>query len=128
MPDDLGLGWAIGKNKADFVGRRSLVRPDMMRPDRKQLVGLLTQGRDIVLDEGAQVTSEAAPAKGAAALGHVTSSYHNPALGKSIALALVKGGRGLTGRRLHVPMPNGAVEVEVVSPVFYDPKGERLNG
>lgn len=128
VPDDLGLGWAIGKNKTDFVGRRSLTRADMTRPDRKQLVGLLTQGRDVLLDDGAQVTSEAAPAKGTAALGHVTSSYHSPALGKPIALALVKGGRGLVGQRLFVPMPTGAVEVEVVSPVFYDPKGENLNG
>jgi sarcosine oxidase, subunit alpha len=87
----------------------------------------LTQG-NVLLDEGAQVTSEAAPAKGTAALGHVTSSYHSPASGRPIALALVKGGRGLMGRRMFVPMPKGPVEVEVVSPVFYDPKGEKLNG
>jgi sarcosine oxidase, subunit alpha len=128
VPDDLGLTWAIGKSKTDFVGRRSLTRADMTRADRKQLVGLLTQGRDVLLDEGAQVTSEAVPAKGTTALGHVTSSYHSPALGRPIALALVKGGRGLMGRRLFVPMPKGPVEVEVVSPVFYDPKGEKLNG
>src|SRR5207302_522773 len=38
-PDDVGLGWAIGKAKADFVGKRSLQRPAMTSPDRKQLVG-----------------------------------------------------------------------------------------
>ena len=26
-PDDVGLGWAIGKSKPDFVGKRSLARP-----------------------------------------------------------------------------------------------------
>ena len=31
-PDDVGLGWAIGKTKKDFVGNRSLARPDMLRP------------------------------------------------------------------------------------------------
>ncbi len=41
-PDDLGLGWAIGKGKADFVGKRSLARPDFRKPDRRQLVGLAT--------------------------------------------------------------------------------------
>ena len=41
-PDDAGLAWAIGKTKPDFVGKRSLTRPDMLTPDRKQLVGLLT--------------------------------------------------------------------------------------
>ena len=29
-PDDAGLAWAIGKAKPDFVGKRSLARPDMV--------------------------------------------------------------------------------------------------
>src|SRR5204863_530722 len=41
-PDDAGLGWAIGKNKPDFVGKRSLERAAMTSPQRRQLVGLLT--------------------------------------------------------------------------------------
>jgi sarcosine oxidase subunit alpha len=39
-PDDAGLTWAIGKNKPDFVGKRSLQRASMKAADRKQLVGL----------------------------------------------------------------------------------------
>ena len=31
-PDDAGLGWAIGKAKPDFVGKRSLARPTCRRP------------------------------------------------------------------------------------------------
>ena len=37
-PDDAGLGWAIGKAKPDFVGKRSLARPDMLR-SRPQAAG-----------------------------------------------------------------------------------------
>ena len=44
-PDDAGLAWAIGKQKPDFVGKRSLARPDMVAKGRKQLVGLLTDDR-----------------------------------------------------------------------------------
>ena len=40
-PYDAGLAWAIGRNKADFVGKRSLARPAMHAADRKQLVGSL---------------------------------------------------------------------------------------
>ena len=29
-PDDVGLDWAIGKTKTDFVGKRSLTRPDLV--------------------------------------------------------------------------------------------------
>jgi sarcosine oxidase, subunit alpha len=126
-PDDLGLNWAVGKAKPDFVGKRSLVRPDIVAKDRKQLVGLLTRDPERVLEEGAQITLSPTPAQGAPTLGHVTSAYRSEALGRSIALALVSGGRARMGERLHVPMPGGSIEVEVVGPVFLDPAGERLD-
>jgi sarcosine oxidase subunit alpha len=127
-PDDLGLGRMIGRSKADFVGKRSLSRPDMLRTDRKQLVGLLTEDPHAVLEEGAQVTAQATPVRGKAALGHVTSSYASPTLDRSIALALVAGGRARMGETLYVPMPTGAQAVTVVAPVFHDPDGSRLHG
>ncbi|MFN3745379.1 MAG: sarcosine oxidase subunit alpha family protein [Hyphomicrobiaceae bacterium] len=127
-PDDVGLGWAIGRSKRDFVGLRSLSRPDMVRGGRKQLVGLLTADPKVVLEEGAQVTEEARPPAGTPALGHVSSAYWSAALGRSIALALVADGRARIGTKLNVPMPGGDVAVEVVAPVFLDPKGERLHG
>ena len=125
-PDDVGLTWAIGKAKPDFVGKRSLSRPDMVSKGRKQLVGLRTLEPTTVLEEGAQITLQAHPALGTPALGHVTSSYWSATLGRPIAMALVADGRSRIGERLHVPMPNGSVAVEVTAPVFYDPKGERL--
>ncbi|OYU50069.1 MAG: sarcosine oxidase subunit alpha [Rhizobiales bacterium PAR1] len=127
-PDDVGLGWAIGKAKTDFIGKRGLMRPDLMAAGRKQLVGLQTLDPKVVPEEGAQITAEANPAPGTAALGHVTSSYWSETCGRSIALAVIANGRARVGEVLHIPMPGGAIAVTVVAPVFYDPKGERLNG
>ncbi len=123
-PDDVGLAWAIGKAKPDFVGKRSLTRPAMVEPDRKQLVGLLTRDPKIILEEGAQLVAPTGPNT---SIGHVTSSYHSAVLGKSIALAMVRGGRERMGQTLHVPMPGGSIPVEVVQPVFVDPEGKRVN-
>jgi sarcosine oxidase subunit alpha len=127
-PDDAGLTWAIGRNKPDFVGKRSLQRPAMQSPDRRQLVGLLTADSQRVLEEGAQVLGAAHAEVPVRPLGHVTSSYHSAALGRSIALALVAGGRARMGETLYVPLEDGAaIPVQVASAVFYDPKGARLN-
>jgi sarcosine oxidase subunit alpha len=127
-PDDAGLSWAIGRNKPDFIGKRSLVRPAMQSADRRQLVGLLTADPERVLEEGSQVLAQAEVAVPVRPLGHVTSSYHSAALGRSIAMALVAGGRGRMGETLYVPLEGGGVApVQVASPVFYDPKGARLN-
>ncbi len=60
-------------------------------------------------------------------LGHVTSSYYSPNLNKSIALAVVKNGKKLKGKKLFVPMPNKTIEVTVSDIVFFDKKGDRLN-
>jgi sarcosine oxidase, subunit alpha len=127
-PDDAGLAWAIGKNKADFVGKRSLERASMKAANRKQLVGLRTKDPRLVLDEGAQVAAKAGQTPPMELIGHVTSSYASSVLGYSIALGLVAGGRARLGHTLYVPMPSGDIEVEVTSPVFYDSGGVRING
>ncbi len=127
-PDDVGLTWAIGKAKPDFVGKRSLARPAMSDPGRKQLVGLLTQNPGTVLEEGAQIVIQPGQAPPMKLIGHVTSSYHSAVLGRSIALAMVSGGRARMGQTLYSPNPGGDIPVQVVSPVFYDPEGERVNG
>jgi sarcosine oxidase subunit alpha len=126
-PDDAGLSWAIGKAKPDFVGKRSLERPSMKSADRKQLVGLRTKDPGVVLEEGAQVAATPHQKPPMQLIGHVTSSYASSVLGHSIALAVIAGGRARMGQTLYVPMPEGDLEVEVTSPVFYDPTGARIN-
>jgi sarcosine oxidase, subunit alpha len=127
-PDDAGLTWAIGKNKADFVGKRSLERASMKSANRKQLVGLRTKDPRLVLEEGAQVAAKGGQSPPMELIGHVTSSYASSVLGHSIALGLIAGGRARLGQTLYVPMPSGDIEIEVTSPVFYDSGGARING
>ena len=126
-PDDAALGWAVGKKKPDFVGRRSLARPDIVVAGRKQLVGLLTDNPAEVLEEGAQIVADPDQPLPMTMLGHVTSSYWSEALGRSIALALVAGGRERMGSALYVPMPGRTLRVTVSGMQFYDPEGARLH-
>ena len=96
-----------------------------MREDRKQLVGLLTENPKEVLEEGAQIVSELNqnPIK---MLGHVTSSYFSPNLKKSIALAVVKSGKTMMGKKLFIPMEDKIINVTIVDPVFLDKENKKL--
>ena len=123
-PDDLGLARMISKRKPDFVGKRSLLRPDLVARGRKQLVGLLTENSTEVLDEGAQIVSALSSSR---AVGHVTSSYWSANVGSSIALGLVADGRARHGELLDVTTPTGFTKARVTPPVFLDPKGVRVN-
>ena len=60
-------------------------------------------------------------------LGHVTSSYFSPNLNKSIALAVVKSGKNMTGKKLIVPMENKNINVTVSDFIFLDKENKRLN-
>jgi sarcosine oxidase subunit alpha len=128
-PDDVGYAGMIAKAKPDFVGKRSLVRPDMLVPDRRQFVGLLPVDPRQVLVEGAQIVetpSQPIPMK---MIGHVTSSYASAVLGRSIALAVVAGGRARIGETVWISTDAGGFTRAVIaSPVFFDAKGERLDG
>ncbi len=124
--DDLGLGWALSKTKADFLGKRSLSRPDTVRQDRKQLVGLITEDPDRVIPEGAQLVNNPHAAKPVPMTGHVSSSYYSACCGHSIALALVKGGHHRMGETVYAPLADGKViKATITEPVFYDKEGKK---
>ncbi len=127
-PRDLGMDWIISKKK-DFIGKRSLYRSDMEDPNRKQMVGILTEDPQEVLPEGAQLVERLKDQPPMEMVGHVSSSYWSPNCGHSIALALVKGGLGKQGQTIFAPLEGGkTVKCTIASPVFFDPEGERLRG
>jgi sarcosine oxidase subunit alpha len=104
-PADLRMNWIV-KKTGDFIGRRSLSISDLVREDRKQLVGLLTQDPGLVLEEGAHVIADREEGmRPVPMLGHVTSSYFSPNLKRSIAMAVVKGGAKRMGEQLFVTRP-----------------------
>ncbi len=127
-PQDLNLGWAVSKKKADFIGKRAQERPDLVRPDRKQLVGLETLDPQVVLPDGAHaVEGLRAPGK-PRTIGHVTSTYYSPTLKRSIAMALIEGGSRRMGETLDFHVDDDTiVKAKVVDPVFYDKEGAKQN-
>ncbi len=125
--DDLGMGKMVAMSKPDFIGKRSLILPDLRREGRKQLVGLMPDDPAQAPDEGAQIVAEVSPMQGTPALGHVTSSYMSPTLGRSFAMALVVDGRARMGQTLYATGMEGALPVKIVEPAFYDKEGQRLD-
>ena len=122
-PDDMGLAGLVRQGKRwGFLGDRSLSLPEHQRPDRPQLVGLEPLKPSTVLPEGAQLVTEPRPKPPAKMHGHVTSSYMSAALGRSFALAMVKGGRKRMGETLYSPQADGSVvPAKVVPSVFLEP-------
>jgi sarcosine oxidase subunit alpha len=127
-PQDLGMDWIVSKAKPDFIGRRSMLRSDTKRPDRKHLVGLLTEDPTVVLPDGAQIVEHLKDKPPMAMLGHVTSTYWSPNVGRSIAMGVVKNGRNRMGQTLYACWEDKRVRMTVTEPKFFDPEGARING
>ena len=127
-PGDLCMDWIVSKKKPDFIGKRALARPDIVKSDRKRLVGLLTEDPNEVIPEGAQIVERVLPEPPMEMIGHVTSSYYSPNCGRSIAMALVKGGPERMGETLSIPLSGKTIKAVVTEPRFFDLEGERADG
>jgi len=122
-PADVGWGEVAAKKKADFIGKRSLARPDNQRADRLQLVGLSADDARLLVP-GAHLRL---PGTAEGSDGWITSAGHSPALGRKVALAMLRGGRARLGETLFAHDLGRSGEVTVVSPAFLDPEGKRLH-
>jgi len=128
IPQDLGLDWAISKKKDDYLGKRAQARSHMTDPARWKLVGLETLD-GCVLPDGAYAIAGGTNANGQRnTQGRVTSTYRSPTLGRGIAMGLVLDGPDRMGEVLEFKDVDGTtVAARIVSPVFYDPEGEKQN-
>jgi sarcosine oxidase subunit alpha len=121
IPDDAGWGKVAANKRADFIGKRSLLLPEHVRPDRPQLIGLTADtdipvGSHLRLSDSAEVTD-----------GWVTSTGRATWSGEPIALALLRGGRQHIGKEVTVHDFGAISRARVVKPPFYDAAGERMH-
>jgi sarcosine oxidase subunit alpha len=125
LPGDVGFARAIGRKAANFVGRRSLLRPAATDPNRFQLVALAPVDGRTQLPVGAQIAGSAPPTL---TEGHVTSSHWSPTLNAPVALGMLARGSARLGERVRAHYLGTTIEALVVQAPFIDPKGDRLRG
>jgi sarcosine oxidase subunit alpha len=125
---DLGLGKMLSKKK-DFVGRALSQRPALLDPERETLVGLRPFAGKASFQAGAHLIPAGADVTAANDVGHITSAAYSATLGHWIGLALLANGAVRLGQifRAVNPLQNVETDVEIVSPVFYDPEGKALH-
>ncbi|MGE3150739.1 MAG: glycine cleavage T C-terminal barrel domain-containing protein, partial [Pseudorhodoplanes sp.] len=124
---DLGVGKMMSTKK-DFIGKVMAGRPALNAPDRQVLVGFKPVETDRQLRAGTHLLTKGAEVSLENDQGVMTSVAYSQTLGHWIALGLLARGRDRIGEivRAYDPVRNGDYEVEVCSPIFVDPKGEKL--
>jgi len=128
IPQDLGLGWAISKKKADYLGKRGQERSHLTDPDRWRLVGLETLDGSVIPDGAYAVDAGVNPNGQRNVQGRVTSTYYSPTLGRGIAMGLIRRGPERMGETVEFPkVGGGSVMARIVDPVFHDKDGEKQN-
>lgn len=123
----LGLGRMINKSK-DSIGNVMSDRDAFNDPNASVLVGLKQLGCDAPLVGGSYLLKLNDALTEQADQGHVTSVAYSPNLKCTIGLGFLKNGADRMGERMRAvnPLQGQDVEVEITSPVFIDPDGERL--
>ncbi|MBT9244056.1 sarcosine oxidase subunit alpha family protein [Gemmobacter fulvus] len=126
---NMGLGKMVSKKK-DSIGMVLSQREGMTDPKGYRLVGVKPADPAKGLTAGSHFLEPGAAAVAANDLGWLTSVVYSPHLGCSIALGYLKDGDARRGQCLRAAnlLAGSEVEVDIVSPHFFDPEGERLRG
>ena len=123
-PLDIGFGIVVDRKRRDFIGARSLARPNDRRADRRQLVGFEPLEQKTSVAAGAHfVTGNDGERRSE---GFVTSACDSPTLGRTIGIGLIEGGFGRKGEEVLVYDNGRDIPAHIVDPCFYDPSGERM--
>jgi sarcosine oxidase subunit alpha len=124
---DLGMGRMVSKKK-DCIGNILSERPDLNRRDGLALVGFRPVDRTQSLGAGAHFFASGMQRNTENDEGWMTSVAFSPSFGHSIGLGFIKRGSERFGEIVLAadPLRGNDVELEIVSPHFIDPAGERL--
>jgi sarcosine oxidase subunit alpha len=124
---NMGLGKMVSKKK-DSIGMVLSQREGLNDADGYRLVGVRPVDPKGKLTAGSHFLAIGAAPVAANDGGWLTSKVYSPHLGCDIALGYLKGSHGKIGQRMRVVnlLAKTETEVEIVSPHFFDPEGERL--
>ncbi len=126
---NMGLGKMVSKKK-DSIGMAMAQREGMNNPAGYRLVGVKPVDAANALTAGSHFLEIGAAPIVENDGGWLTSMVYSPHLGSHIALGYLRGGDQKIGRRMRAVnfLNKTDIEVEIVSPHFFDPEGERLRG
>lgn len=124
---DLGLERMMSTKK-DYIGRVLAGRPALIEPTRASIVGFKPADPARQLRAGSHFLALGAEQNTSNDQGFMTSVAFSPSLSHWIGLGFLRRGPERIGERILAvdPVRENTVEVEVCSPCFVDPQGERL--
>ncbi len=124
---NMGLGKMVAAKK-DAIGVPLSAREGMVAPNGYRLVGVRPVDPAHPLTAGSHFIATGAEPIAANDGGWLTSVVYSPHLGHAIALGYLRNGTERLGERLRAVNLLGGTgtEIEIVSPHFIDPEGERL--
>jgi len=126
---NMGLGKMVSKKK-DSIGMVLSQREGLSDPEGYRLVGVKPVDPKGKLVAGSHFLAIGAAPVAANDGGWLSSKVYSPHVGSDIALGYLKGGDTKIGTRMRAVNLVAGTEtsVEIVSPHFVDPEGERLRG
>ena len=126
---DLRLGKMVSKKK-DSIGSVLSEREGLIDPKRLVLVGVMPCNSEHKITSGSHIFAHNFTCIPDNDLGYITSMAYSPTLNSYIGLAMLKNGADRFGEKLRAVnlLQNEDIEIQITSPHFYDPKGERLRG
>lgn len=121
-PLELGLGWTVGFDKDDFIGKEALLKRKSEGLKTK-LMGFEVSEPSIVATGGDRLFKGSGES-----VGQVTYGVYGPAVGKSIARGWIDSKYANEGEALELEHEGKRIEAKVTQFKWYDPQNKIISG
>ncbi|WP_246209496.1 sarcosine oxidase subunit alpha family protein [Pikeienuella piscinae] len=127
---DLGMARLGAKKQTGFIGREMARREGLQAVDRPAMMGFRPLDPSEKLSSGAHFLDPGAEPLTQNSLGWMTSVAWSTELQSYVGIGFIRNGAVRKGERVRAwdGLRKTDIEVEIVSPHFVDPEGERLRG
>jgi len=117
-PWEVGMGWAVARDKGDFRGKRALF--ELEGREQVKFFGIVADYPDVV-EHGALLSIDGE------VVGHVTTPAYSRRLGKSLALVHLRPWAAVAGTEMDLRGPSIECRATAASIPFVDPQRKRLH-
>jgi aminomethyltransferase len=117
-PWEVGMGWAVARNKGDFRGKQALLA--LEGKEKVKFFGIVADHDDVV-EHGAKLCIDGE------VVGHVTTPAYSRRLGKSLALVHLLPSAAVAGTELELKGPTIQCRATAAPIPFVDPQRTRLH-
>jgi sarcosine oxidase subunit alpha len=128
-PSDISASGTFKPKRANFIGKKALLRTTQNTANRLQFVALRSDEPNVTVPLDSVITQNLTDdVSKSGSRGRILTSFNSSSLNQSVTLALVENGHSKIGEIVHVSSKGTPIAMRISRPTIFDPNDRKRYG